>query len=105
MESPSPIQIAVLGLALVFGVALFFSFRAQLQLQRRAIAGDSKASLLNRLTMAGLSMSILFGAILAAKALSGVVSKDTFIISAFIGFLAALVARLRSNSTQHRTRV
>jgi hypothetical protein len=102
MELPSLAQIAASALAVALGVAIGLSVHAQLQLQRRGIAGDPKTSLFNRITMAGLSMSILFAAVLVAKALSDTLSKEAFMLSTCVSAVAALVARLRSNSTVKR---
>lgn len=99
MDTPTSAQIAVLALALAPGVAMAWSFDAQLKLQRRAIGGDAKASLFNRVTMAGLSMSLLLAAILAAKAFKDVVSYEAFMGATFFAAVITFALRLRSNST------
>jgi hypothetical protein len=71
-------------------------------LQRGAIAGDPRCSLINRLTMAGLSMSILFGGVLAAKAVSNTIPTEAFILAASFGALSTLVLRLRFTSAAKR---
>ena|SRR5947209_144810 len=102
MELPSPAQVAVFALALGLGVGFELSLLAQIALQRRAIAGDTKASLFNRLTLAGLSMAILFGAVLSAKAFATVTGYENFMFASVFGAIVTFLARLRSNSTVKR---
>jgi hypothetical protein len=102
METPLIGQAVVLALAVTLGVGFASSLTKQMTLQRGAIAGDPRGSLINRLTMAGLSMSILFGGVLAAKALSSIVSTETFILAASVGALSTLVMRLRFTSNVKR---
>jgi predicted MFS family arabinose efflux permease len=102
MELPSLAQAAIVALAIALGVGFAFSLLTQMALQRRAMAGDPKASLFNRLTMAGLSMAILLAAVLTAKTLSNTVSKEAFMLTASFGALSTLFLRLRSNSTVKR---
>jgi hypothetical protein len=102
MELPSLDQIGLYAAALGMGAALALSFHAQLKLQRIAVAGDPKGSLFNRVTMAGLSMAILFGAVVLSKAFPTAISYMNFMLTVFAGAAAMFVARLRSNSTVKR---
>ena len=103
MMAASSTQIAVLVLALLLGVALAYSSRLQLSLRRRAHDGGGTASLFKRLMMAGVTLLLLTGIVLAAKHLSDFVPKSAFMTAAYGAALATFVLRLRSNTLVERT--
>ena len=53
--------------AIALGIAFAFSFRRQLRLQQVATCDEGKAPLFARFTYAGLSLAIIFAAVLAGK--------------------------------------
>jgi len=100
MDIPAPTTVFALVLALGFGVGFALSFYSQIQLQRRARAGLAGASFFLRLTMAGLSMSFLFSAVLLGKA-STTLPEGLFMSTFFASAVIAFIVRWRSNSTPH----
>ena len=104
METPLIGQAVVLALAVTLGVGFASSLTKQMTLQRGAIAGDPRCSLINRLTMAGLSMSILFGGVLAAKAVSNTIPTEAFILAVSFGALSTLVLYQRGEAGRARKR-
>jgi hypothetical protein len=84
-------------LAVGLGVAFALSLWEQLRLQQLATSGAPGASLFKRVTMAGLSLSILLLAVLIGK--WATISYETFVFIAAGGAIAALVIRKRSNRT------
>jgi len=83
------------AVALGLGIAFALSLTGQLWLQQIGTRKDPNGSLTKRLTMAGLSMSILFATVLATK--WSALSKEAFIFVAATGAIATLVIRKRSN--------
>lgn len=102
MAMPSLTQVGVFALALALGVAFAFCLITQLKLQRQAMAGQATASLFTRLTMAGLSMAVLFGTVLISKAFPDITGYENFMLTASFGAIATFLVRLRSNSTVKR---
>jgi len=98
---PAPTQVISLLVAAGLGIAFALSFYAQVRLQRLAANGESSATLFKRITMAGSSFAILFGAVLVAK-LSAELPHEAFMLVFFISAALTFIIRWRSNRTLER---
>ena len=88
--------------ALGLGIGLGLSFYTQIRLQRLATSGDARATLFRRITMAGLSFSILVAGVLFGK--GSAVMYEGFMLTMLASAAVTFIVRWRSNSTLHRTR-